>query len=339
MLGRLATRDGLARRHVPIENLLRPLCIEALVSAEHLFTGCFVAMVVWQAISEWCNIEQIFAFSVTDLLQTPKLPSGDGGCDPYWLLVYLRFPARLARLANLQHEMEVELFYEDGNGEPFEVRQEMNMGRPRFNISGWMGFVNDKGIHLGQELRLRHRLEASYKVQLRPLWDLTEHILVDNCVIRRNHMMDICERFLLNLIKLAPLLHSHLGTTKDESWIIYHFSQMESSWKQVPPALNKFTNTLEKNLGITYCCLQLLADVKLDGDGGSAVSDGSHMSKSILDLSNDGVLAVKIIDNCMMLHGKVQRKTDCDLITDDGGDRYILSLLQIWLAWEEERPS
>ncbi|KAK9079814.1 hypothetical protein SSX86_001487 [Deinandra increscens subsp. villosa] len=65
-----------------------------------------------------------------------------------------RFPARLATLANLHHEMWVDLFFENDNGEPFMVRQEMNRGQPRFNISGWMGFVNDKGIHLGRELRL-----------------------------------------------------------------------------------------------------------------------------------------------------------------------------------------
>ncbi|KAK9078758.1 hypothetical protein SSX86_002816 [Deinandra increscens subsp. villosa] len=67
-----------------------------------------------------------------------------------------RFPPTLATLANLHHEMEVELFYEDGDGQTYKVRQEMNMGKPRFNLSGWKGFVKDKGIHIGQELRLRY---------------------------------------------------------------------------------------------------------------------------------------------------------------------------------------
>ncbi|KAK9049944.1 hypothetical protein SSX86_031087 [Deinandra increscens subsp. villosa] len=77
-----------------------------------------------------------------------------------------RFLARLATLANLHHEMWVDLFFENDNGEPFMVRQEMNRGQPRFNISGWMGFVNDKGIHLGRELRLRCEVDAGASIDV-----------------------------------------------------------------------------------------------------------------------------------------------------------------------------
>ncbi|KAJ0535877.1 hypothetical protein HanIR_Chr09g0435371 [Helianthus annuus] len=34
----------------------------------HLFTGCFAANVLWNYVSKWCRVPQIFAFSVQDLL-------------------------------------------------------------------------------------------------------------------------------------------------------------------------------------------------------------------------------------------------------------------------------
>ena len=38
-------------------------------SADHVFTSCLVASVLWQGISQWCKVSYIYAFSFGDLLE------------------------------------------------------------------------------------------------------------------------------------------------------------------------------------------------------------------------------------------------------------------------------
>ncbi|KAK9049799.1 hypothetical protein SSX86_031232 [Deinandra increscens subsp. villosa] len=68
-LGRLATKDALMRRRIGISSSECVFCREVDESVEHLFTGCKVAMVVWQAVARWCGLPKFFVFSVQDLVE------------------------------------------------------------------------------------------------------------------------------------------------------------------------------------------------------------------------------------------------------------------------------
>ncbi|KAM0069892.1 putative RNA-directed DNA polymerase [Helianthus debilis subsp. tardiflorus] len=68
-MGKIPTGDALRRRNINIEDITCPMCSSTEESADHLFTSCYVASVVWNAISNWCRIPSIFAFSCRDLLE------------------------------------------------------------------------------------------------------------------------------------------------------------------------------------------------------------------------------------------------------------------------------
>ncbi|XP_022024055.1 uncharacterized protein LOC110924345 [Helianthus annuus] len=67
-MDRIPTGEALRKRNVQIGDALCPMCNSVEESAEHIFIGCHVASIVWNGISTWCNIPNIFAFSLKDLL-------------------------------------------------------------------------------------------------------------------------------------------------------------------------------------------------------------------------------------------------------------------------------
>ena len=67
-MDRIATMDALAVRNVPVETQLCSLCSDGEESADHLIISCYIAAATWQAISDWCNIPPLFAFSIKELL-------------------------------------------------------------------------------------------------------------------------------------------------------------------------------------------------------------------------------------------------------------------------------
>ncbi|XP_076949509.1 uncharacterized protein LOC143622182 [Bidens hawaiensis] len=74
-LDRLPVLTLLARRNVGVGSLDCPACGELEETVEHIFVSCGLAQSVWQAISIWCNVPQVFAFSVHDLLELYKFTS------------------------------------------------------------------------------------------------------------------------------------------------------------------------------------------------------------------------------------------------------------------------
>ncbi|XP_022014687.1 uncharacterized protein LOC118487529 [Helianthus annuus] len=48
------------------------LCRDQGEDADHLFTGCYVAAILWHKVSTWCKIQPIFAFTMKDLLEFHK---------------------------------------------------------------------------------------------------------------------------------------------------------------------------------------------------------------------------------------------------------------------------
>ncbi|KAJ0435839.1 putative reverse transcriptase zinc-binding domain-containing protein [Helianthus annuus] len=67
-MDRVPTALALLKRNVDIGDPVCPLCNSEEESADHVFLACFVASTVWQGISVWCKIPNIFAFFLKDLL-------------------------------------------------------------------------------------------------------------------------------------------------------------------------------------------------------------------------------------------------------------------------------
>ncbi|XP_076895079.1 uncharacterized protein LOC143547568 [Bidens hawaiensis] len=70
---RIPTKDVLEKRNIPVLNKSCILCDSGIESADHIYTGCMVAAVVWENISRWCKVPPIFGFSVRDLLELHKV--------------------------------------------------------------------------------------------------------------------------------------------------------------------------------------------------------------------------------------------------------------------------
>ncbi|MFS7923076.1 putative reverse transcriptase zinc-binding domain-containing protein [Helianthus anomalus] len=68
-LNRLPTIEGLRRRNVMVDDQTYVFCNEGEDSVSHLFIECVAANVVWNMISGWCHVPQIFASSFQDLMK------------------------------------------------------------------------------------------------------------------------------------------------------------------------------------------------------------------------------------------------------------------------------
>ncbi|KAJ0902151.1 putative reverse transcriptase zinc-binding domain-containing protein [Helianthus annuus] len=67
-LDRLPTKKALIRRNLQVGNPLCEWCEIQEESAEHLFTGCGFSAGVWNGVSRWCRIPDIYAFHIKDLV-------------------------------------------------------------------------------------------------------------------------------------------------------------------------------------------------------------------------------------------------------------------------------
>ncbi|KAJ0928072.1 putative reverse transcriptase zinc-binding domain-containing protein [Helianthus annuus] len=66
-LNRVPTSEALLHRNIEVSDPSCLLCGSETESADHLFLACYVASMVWNGVSSWCKITQIFAFSFQDL--------------------------------------------------------------------------------------------------------------------------------------------------------------------------------------------------------------------------------------------------------------------------------
>ncbi|XP_035839862.1 uncharacterized protein LOC110913183 [Helianthus annuus] len=69
---KIPTGVALKYRNVQIGDPLCPLCGSNEESVERIFIACQVASVIWNGVSSWCKIPNIFAFSIRDLLRIHK---------------------------------------------------------------------------------------------------------------------------------------------------------------------------------------------------------------------------------------------------------------------------
>ncbi|XP_076905265.1 uncharacterized protein LOC143560980 [Bidens hawaiensis] len=76
-MGRIPTRETLRKRNIKVPFRLCGLCDLEVESVEHVFSGCLVALRVWEFVGHWCKAPPVFVFSVRDLLEL-HLASGLG---------------------------------------------------------------------------------------------------------------------------------------------------------------------------------------------------------------------------------------------------------------------
>ncbi|XP_076925644.1 uncharacterized protein LOC143588558 [Bidens hawaiensis] len=81
-LDRIPVRTLLAKRGIMVGHVNCPACGESDETIEHVFISCSLAQAVWQAITLWCKVPQIFAFNIRDVLDLYK---------------YTKFPKRKAK--------------------------------------------------------------------------------------------------------------------------------------------------------------------------------------------------------------------------------------------------
>ncbi|XP_035843936.1 uncharacterized protein LOC118490414 [Helianthus annuus] len=67
-MDKFPTGEALRKRNIMIEDSTCPLCGSDEETSEHLFISCSIAFIVWNGVSSWCKIPNIFVFSITDLL-------------------------------------------------------------------------------------------------------------------------------------------------------------------------------------------------------------------------------------------------------------------------------
>ncbi|XP_076888484.1 uncharacterized protein LOC143538932 [Bidens hawaiensis] len=71
-LNRVPVLSILYKRNIIDGSLDCPACGESEETTEHFFVSCGLAQEVWQAITLWCKVPYIFAFSVRDILDLYK---------------------------------------------------------------------------------------------------------------------------------------------------------------------------------------------------------------------------------------------------------------------------
>ncbi|XP_076948386.1 uncharacterized protein LOC143620614 [Bidens hawaiensis] len=71
-INRIPTRGALESKNIRVEDNLCVFCEMGVETADHLFTHCAFAAIVWEHISRWCKIPHIFSFSVKNLLELHK---------------------------------------------------------------------------------------------------------------------------------------------------------------------------------------------------------------------------------------------------------------------------
>ena len=119
VLGGIPTSVSLRNRHVQVVDLSCRFCNHGDESIEHLFTLCIVAAVLWQGISQWCKIPNIFAFSFGDIIELHNFVGLKGiakeafqgivliGCWSLWKARNeLRFSNKSVRVSDILSEVK-----------------------------------------------------------------------------------------------------------------------------------------------------------------------------------------------------------------------------------------
>ncbi|KAF5796881.1 putative reverse transcriptase zinc-binding domain-containing protein [Helianthus annuus] len=78
-IGIIATLKALERRNINVGSLVCRICEDGDKSSEHLLTSCYFATVIWNLVSNWCEVRPIYPFSIRDLTDAHKYMNVDTG--------------------------------------------------------------------------------------------------------------------------------------------------------------------------------------------------------------------------------------------------------------------
>ncbi|MFS7931421.1 putative reverse transcriptase zinc-binding domain-containing protein [Helianthus anomalus] len=117
-MDRLPTAAALSRRGIVLEDQSCPFCSDYIETVEHVFTACRFASILWQNISSWCKVPNMFSFSFKDLLELKSHSGLSGkkaeifhglviiGCWCLWRLRNnIRFNNKVARMEDVISEV------------------------------------------------------------------------------------------------------------------------------------------------------------------------------------------------------------------------------------------
>ncbi|XP_021986241.1 uncharacterized protein LOC110882559 [Helianthus annuus] len=71
-MDKVPTAEALTKRNIGITASLCPMCNSEEETVDHVFNTCIIAANVWNGVSVWCKIPNIFAFYLKDLLSILK---------------------------------------------------------------------------------------------------------------------------------------------------------------------------------------------------------------------------------------------------------------------------
>ncbi|XP_021979501.1 uncharacterized protein LOC110875586 [Helianthus annuus] len=66
-IGRIPTIEALKSQNIMVNATGCVFCGDAIEDTDHIFTGCIVAVQIWQWLSNWCHTPNVYAFNVKDL--------------------------------------------------------------------------------------------------------------------------------------------------------------------------------------------------------------------------------------------------------------------------------
>ncbi|MFS7940291.1 putative reverse transcriptase zinc-binding domain-containing protein [Helianthus anomalus] len=64
---KIATVEALRIRHIEVQEDSCAFCNDGIDSVAHIFSSCYAASVVWNQISSWCKVQNLFFFGFEDI--------------------------------------------------------------------------------------------------------------------------------------------------------------------------------------------------------------------------------------------------------------------------------
>ncbi|KAJ0475516.1 putative RNA-directed DNA polymerase [Helianthus annuus] len=135
---KLPTCSALARRNVIVQDNRCKMCGCEAETTAHLFVSCSIAEQIWEFVSRWCRIRQIFALELKDLANIHKSNRGS---------------QRWKKVVNMVTQAAIWVIWRSRNGAVFEGKQpHVNRMKEEIKMFGYMWLKSRvKGTNISWE--------------------------------------------------------------------------------------------------------------------------------------------------------------------------------------------
>ncbi|XP_035838173.1 uncharacterized protein LOC118485810 [Helianthus annuus] len=135
---KLPTYSALARRNVIVQDNRCKMCGGEAETTIHLFVSCSIAEQIWEFVSRWCRIQQVFALELKDLANIHKRNRGS---------------QRWKKVVNLVTQAAIWVIWRSRNGAVFEGKQpHVNRMKEEIKMFGYMWLKSRvKGTNISWE--------------------------------------------------------------------------------------------------------------------------------------------------------------------------------------------